>query len=408
MWTRLGLNRGFDRDLWLLLGEMFSRRLVLGFLEVVRPIYLSLIGFSPIQVGLIMTAGMVVSAFDSLIFGSLSDRYGRKPFILVGSLTSTFRLVLYALSQDFWILIIAQGIGTIGEGVGAGQPIVSGYIADKTEVRDRPHVFSVLAISSALSTTIGALMAYLPANFQTNLRVDAVAAHVLLFWMGVVLNGVSVAFALPIRESVTTRDHGPDASQAALPWKEVGKFSLIRATDGLGMGLVTQLLPLYFYLRFSAGAEDLAPFYALARFLAIPTYFLAPFLARKLGNVKSLIISRIVTGALIAVFAMASSFQLSIVLFVAYRLLFEFAMPMRQAFSAGIVQPHRTGTLLGISNSTRSFVQSLAPTITGYLFEFAFLSLPLFCSAILLALNGIQYHLFYARAEPPSRPRPGP
>jgi len=96
--TRLGLKRGFDRDLWLLLGEMFSRRLVLVFLEVVRPIYLSLIGFSPIKVGLIMTIGTFVSALDSLILGSLSDRYGRKPFILFGSISSTLRLVLYALS----------------------------------------------------------------------------------------------------------------------------------------------------------------------------------------------------------------------------------------------------------------------------------------------------------------------
>ena len=399
MLTVRGFKRGFDRDLWLLLGELFSRRLVMGFLEVVRPIYLSLIGFSPLQIGLIMTTGTVMSAIDSLVLGSLSDKYGRKPFILFGSITSTLRMVIYALSQDFWVLMIAQGMGAVGEGAGAGQPIVSGYIADKTKTSDRPHVFSVLAISSALSTAIGSLMAFLPAYFQDSLRVDEVSANVLLFWIGVVLNGLAIAFALPIRKARRPIEDRRDRPVTNLPWGKVRKFCVVRATDGLGMGLVSQLLPLYFHLRFGVGSEDLALYYAVARLLTIPTYLFAPLLAVKLGNIKCLIISRLITGAVIMVFAMAPTFPTSITFFMAYRLLFEFAMPMRQAFSVGIVEPHQTGTLLGISNAARSFVQSLAPTIAGYLFEAASLSLPLFSGAILLALNGVQYHLFYRRAE---------
>jgi MFS family permease len=399
MLTVRGFKRGFDRDLWLLLGEMFSRRLVMGFLEVVRPIYLSLIGFSPLQIGLIMTTGTVMSAIDSLVLGSLSDKYGRKPFILFGSITSTLRMIIYALSQDFWVLMIAQGMGAVGEGAGAGQPIVSGYIADKTKASDRPHVFSVLAISSAISASIGALMAFLPAYFQGSLSVDEVSANVLLFWIGVVLNGLAIAFALPIRKARRPIEDRRDRPATNLPWGTVSKFCVVRATDGLGMGLVSQLLPLYFHLRFGAGSEDLALYYALARALAIPTYIFAPLLAAKLGNIKCLVISRLVTGGVITVFALAPTFSTSVTFFMAYRLLFEFAMPMRQSFSAGIVEAHQTGTLLGISNAARSFVQSLAPTIAGYLFEAASLSLPMFSGAILLALNGIQYHLFYRRAE---------
>jgi len=203
-----------------------------------------------------------------------------------------------------------------------------------------------------------------------------VGSNILLFWIGAVLNGLAVIFALPIKDTRRKKEDRKDIHLTDLSWKEVGKFCIIRSTDGLGMGLVSQLLPLYFHLRFSAGSADLAPFYALARFLAIPAYFFAPIFADKLGNVKCLIVSRIVTGAVLAVFAMATNFQISTTLFVTYRLLFEFAMPMRQAFSAGIVDPRQTGTLLGISNSARSFVRSLAPTIVGYLFEFVSLSLP--------------------------------
>ena len=394
-------KRGLDRDLWLLLGEMFSRRLVMGFLEVVRPIYFSLIGFSPIEIGILMGIGTIVSAFESLIFGSLSDRHGRKLFILLGSIFSVFRLVLYAISRDFWVLIIAQGIGAIGEGAGAGQPIVSGYIADKTDVRDRAHVFSALAISSAASGTIGSLMAVLPAYFQVRLSLDEVSAHILLFWLGAAANAFAVACALPIKEPRKKREQERDVHLQGLSWKEVGKFSIVRSTDGLGMGLVTQLLPLYFYLSFGADSEDLAPIYALARVLTIPSFLFVPFFVSRLGNVKCLIISRIVTGLVIVFFAIASSFHVSAALFISYRLLFEFAMPMRQAFSTELVKSHQTGTMLGISNSSRAFFQSLAPAIAGYLFEVASLSIPLFSGAALLTINGLQYYVFYRK--PPSQ-----
>lgn len=398
MWARQGL-KGFDRDLWLLQSEMFLSRLVMGFLEIVRPIYLFLIGFDPLAIGFIMTVGTFIDALDTLVTGTLSDRYGRKPFILMGGIFSTIRMVLYALSRDFWILVIAQGIGALGEGPGAGQAVVSGYIADKTGVKERPRIFSVIAISLALSATIGSLMAALPAYFQISLNLDEVSSHTLLFWLGALINALAIFFMLPIKETRKKRENAEDIPPSNLSWGEIGKFCLIRSTDGLGMGLVTSLVPLYFHLRFDAGSEDLALIYALARFLAIPTYLFVPLLVSRLGNVKGLIISRIVTGATIAIFATAYSFQMAAALFATYRLLFEFAMPMRQAFSTELVESHQTGRMIGTSNSARQLAHSLAPTIAGYLFEIGSFSIPFFSGAALLAINGIQYHVFYRRRQ---------
>ncbi len=400
MVSYLRAKTGFDRDLWLLQGEMFTRRMVMSSLEIVRPIYLALIGFSPIEIGIITTVGTIATAVESLVFGSLSDKHGRKPFFLMGAIFSVLRLVLYATSRDFIILVLAQGIGALGEGAGAGQPIVSGFIADKTDVHSRPRVFSILAISSALSGTIGSLMAVLPAYYQTSMGLNDADAHALLFWIGAAINAAAIVFVLPIREPKRQRMTAEDrTSPRSLSWREIGKFSLLRSTDGVGMSLVSSLLPLYFYLRFGIGSEDLAPIYALARFLAIPTYIFVPAFSRKVGNVTGLVISRIVTGAVIAVFAIAPSFQTAGALFITYRLLFEFAMPMRQAFSTEIVKAHQTGTMLGIGNSARAFTQSLAPTIAGYLFEFASLSIPFFSGAAILAFNGVQYHLFYGGTD---------
>lgn len=399
---------GFDRDLKLLLASMIPHRIVIGFLEVMRVIYLYLIGLSALQIGVITTIGILASALESFVCGSLSDRYGRKPFLVMGGVFSVVRLILYAVSKDFWVLALAQGIGALGEGAGAGQPLVSGYITDKTRVEQRARVFSVIAISNAVSTTLGSIMAGLPALFQMRMGFNEVDSKIPLFWIGALLNTVSLVLVVMMGEAPRRVRTESEEESIPVSWKDISIFSFVRATDGLGMGLVTPLLPLYFYLRFGVGAEALAPVYAVARFLPVFAYAFVPLLVERLGNVRCLLIMRVLTGVIISFFAFAPSYLFGSLLFIVYRVLFEVAMPVRQSFATEIGGPLRTGTVVGVSSSARSVARSAAPVIAGFFFEEALLTVPLFAGAALLALNGLQYQFFYGRKSRGLRRAPSP
>jgi MFS family permease len=147
-------------------------------------------GFDPIAIGFVTGVGFAISVFESsALFGSLSDGYSRKLFIAMGSLMSSIRLLFYAVSMDFWLLVVAQGIGALGEGESVGQPVVSGYIADKVEDRvKRTHVFSLIAVINALALTIGSLLAVMPAYFEDILGLSKAEAHIPLFWAGFILS----------------------------------------------------------------------------------------------------------------------------------------------------------------------------------------------------------------------------
>jgi len=64
------------------------------------------------------------------------------------------------------MLVIAQGISAFGEDVGAGQPTITGIIADNTKVENRTKIFSIFAITKAVTSTFGSLLANLPIGLQ--------------------------------------------------------------------------------------------------------------------------------------------------------------------------------------------------------------------------------------------------
>lgn len=396
--SRLKLPDGFDRDMKLLLCSMASRRVVMGFLQVVRAIYFALLGFSPIVIGLLLSIATLVSAVHHITFGLLSDRFGRKPFLLLGGFFATMRMVIFAFSTDFWLLALGQGVGALGEGVGAGQPVVSGYISDKTSSRQRAPVFSTLAITNAIAATVGSLMAGFPTYFQKSLQLNVVEAHSLLFWIGTGASAVSLLLVLPIGEMKPERGKELGVKGGFLEvksWGVIGRFSLVRSTSGLGWGLIQSLLPLYFFLRFDVGSETLGPIYAVTRFLSIFSYLLMPRIVERFGDINALIASRLITVVLTVAFSITSLYPLAVALLIVFRTIILSTMPIRQSFATTIVDPEETATAIGISNFSRMALRSAAPTVAGYMFETLSLALPFLSGAGLIAANAMLYQAFF-------------
>jgi predicted MFS family arabinose efflux permease len=399
-WLRL--PEVFDRDLKLLLVSMSMRRIAMGFLQVVRAIYFALLGFSPVEIGLLLSIGTFVSALHSVSFGFLSDRFGRKPFIIVGGIFATLRMVIFAVSSDFWMLALGQGVGAMGEGAGAGQPVVSGYIAGKTNVENRSSIFSTLAVTNALAATAGSLMAGLPTYFQNTLALDVIGAHSLLFWIGAAGGFASFLFILPLKDVKAIRTTGevePQSPVKAHSWGVIARFSLIRATSGVGWGFIDSLLSLYVYVQFGVGGEVLGPVFAGARFLSVFSYILVPMIVNRFGAVSTIAATRLIVAGLSVVFSLTTWFPLAIALIVAMRVVLMFTMPIRQSFAAGMVEPRETATAIGISNFARMSVRTVAPTVAGYMFETISLTLPFFTGASFLAANGMLFMAFFGKRK---------
>ena len=398
----LRFPESFDRDLQLLTYSMAFRRVTMGFLQVVRAIYFSLLGYSPVQIGFLLSIATFVSALQSIVFGYLSDRYGRKVFLILGGIFASLRMIIFAMSSDFWLLALAQGVGALGEGAGAGQPVVSAYISDKSDILDRPKIFSTLAMTNALAATIGSLLAGLPAIFQKTWGFDIVGAHALLFWIGAVGSFISLLFALPLKDVKAAKKETVEGGGKFLnvkDWGAIARFSLVRSTSGLGWGFIESLLPLYFFIKFGVAGEVLGPIYAVTRFLSLFSYAFVPAVVERFGEIQAVVGSQIITVILTMAFSVTPWYPVAVVLMISLRVAIMFEQPIRQTLATTIFDPDETATAIGICNFSRMSLRSLAPTIAGYMFEAISLSLPFMIGAGLLAANGILYKVFYQRTD---------
>ena len=391
------LKIGFDRDMGLLTWSMFTRRIVMGFLQVVRAIYFALLGYNAVKIGLLLSIATLLSAVHHITFGYLCDRYGRKPFLILGSVFAAARTAIFAVSTDFWMLALGQSLGAMGEGVGAGQPVVSGYITDKVESRNRPNVYSSMAITNSLASTLGLSLGGLPLLVETRLGYNMVDSHQLLWWMCTAVNLFSLVFLFPLKEGerVQKITESESSGKAVKNWDIILKFSLTRSTSGLGWGMINSLMTLYFFERFGVGSEVLGPILALSRFLSIFTYLVTPRVVGRFGPIPTIVASRILSASVTVLFALSSWYSLAVLFMMLNRVIVLFTMPIRQTFASGMVSPEETATAIGVSNSARMGVRTIAPTLAGYMFEAVSLTLPFYTGAVLMALNGWFFWSFF-------------
>ncbi len=127
---------------------------------------------SKIEVGWFASSALVGAIFGALIAGSTSDKYGRKPVLIVAALLFFISALGSALPPTFTFVIVARFIG--GLGVGMASVLSPLYISEFSP----PSVRGRLVALYQLSIVIGILLAYLSnwklLNFsQTNLAAFA-------------------------------------------------------------------------------------------------------------------------------------------------------------------------------------------------------------------------------------------
>ncbi len=151
--------KALNRDAWLLFLTRFTRLFAYGLISVVLVFYLVGIGLSESQTGLLLTLTLIGDTAISLFLTTRADRVGRRRMLIIGALLMAAAGLVFAITRNFFWLVVAGTIGVIspsGNEVGPFLSIEQAALSHVVSDRARTEVFAWYTLTGSFATALGA------------------------------------------------------------------------------------------------------------------------------------------------------------------------------------------------------------------------------------------------------------
>lgn len=123
-----------------------------GIVLPLLPFYAERFGGRGIEVGLLIMVYSLIQLFMAPTWGRLSDRYGRRPILIIGLVGSALSYVVFAYAQSLTVLFVSRIMAGIG---GSTIPVAEAYVADVTAPEGRAGNMGLIGAAFGLGFVIG-------------------------------------------------------------------------------------------------------------------------------------------------------------------------------------------------------------------------------------------------------------
>ncbi|MGH7599868.1 MAG: MFS transporter, partial [bacterium] len=147
-------------DTHILFAARFSRMFAYGFLSVALALYLAQIGLSEKKIGLLLTLTLLGDAAISLWITTAADRIGRRRMLLLGAALMVLAGVVFVLTKNFALLLVAAIVGVIspsGNEIGPFLSIEQAALSQLAPDERRTKMFAWYNLVGSFATALGAL-----------------------------------------------------------------------------------------------------------------------------------------------------------------------------------------------------------------------------------------------------------
>jgi MFS transporter, DHA1 family, tetracycline resistance protein len=393
------------------------------------PFYADAFGASAVTVGLLFAVFSLGALVSGPVLGNLSDRYGRRPLLLLSQAGMLASLLVLAFATELWMLFL----GRIISGITAGNlTIAQAYITDHTRPDQRTRAFGVIGIAFGLGFAVGPAISGLLSSFDpaTASHAEQIAAMSRPLLLAAGLSGLSIVATATLLGDDRPRP-AADPDGAGPPPPAGRRLGVLEWRGYLAYFRRPQLAPLLlqFFLFSVAFAIFITGFalYAQRRF----TWDGHPFGSREVGYVYAYagVLGIIIQGGLLRRLSqrfgdpalVIAGFAFSVVGYVLLGVVGTIALLLVattiNAFGHGFVRPaltarithvvdrHEQGVVLGLTQSLHSLAAVIAPPLGNLLIDHDQLFWWAITAAVVSAIA--LSSAMAARREPPAAALPG-
>src|SRR5512146_2766982 len=122
------------------------------------PLFAARFGATPLVVGILQAAYPLMQFLGAPLLGRLSDRFGRKPILLVSQLGTLAGFVLLGFANALWLLFLSRIIDGLS---GANMSTAQAAIADSTTEKTRTQGLGLIGAAFGVGFILGPIIAYI-------------------------------------------------------------------------------------------------------------------------------------------------------------------------------------------------------------------------------------------------------
>jgi DHA1 family tetracycline resistance protein-like MFS transporter len=177
-----------------------------GIIIPLLPFYAETFGASPFQIGLLFAVFSLCQLFAAPVLGDWSDKYGRRPILIVSLLGTVVSFVMLALAHSFAMLFLAR----IVDGLSGGNiSTARAYVADVTEPKDRARAYGLIGVAFGLGFILGPALSGVLAKISITAPIwvaagiTAVATVMAWLWLPETVHRAHAGTGMPFKNLAT-------------------------------------------------------------------------------------------------------------------------------------------------------------------------------------------------------------
>lgn len=341
-----------------------------GFIIPLIPDYIKQFQADPALLGLLMAVYAGGQFIAAPIVGRLSDKFGRKPLLLVSIGGTFFSLLLLAFAPSIEFIFLARLLDGL---TGGNITVAQSYIVDITDGKSRAKGLGLIGMAFGLGFIVGPVFGGFLARF--GLAVPALVAAGIAF-----LNCILILTLLPESLSAERKEAIRNNPRRRFSFQELARTLRLPGTGvmltmiivySFGFTLFESTFSLFAaeHLRADTAARGLLLTY-VGLIIAFVQGGLVGTLAKKFDERRILLYALIIAAAALAVYGFTSNIIATALVLLPMSLASGIAGTLNRSLLSKSAPPETTGGTFGLSASIESLNRIIAPVIGAYAFTY--------------------------------------
>ena len=371
-----------------------------GFIAILLPVYLTVLGFSAFDVGVVATLALFGSALLTLAAGFLAARYDVRGLLLSTSALMIATGLAYAAANDYAVLLIVAFVGTINPSGGSTSvfvPLEHTVLSGAVQPARRTWAFARYSLIGALAGALGSLLAATP-DWLAPLGVGPLAAIKIMFGLYAFL-GVLGGFAYArIPHMKSTQRSAPLGPSRGIVYRLAALFAI----DAFAGGFVVQsLLALWLFEKFDLSLAAAGTFFFCSGLLAAFSFPVAAWIGSRIGLVNTMVFTHIPSSLCLIAAAFVPSLEWALGLLLVRAALSQMDVPTRSSYVMAVVTEAERPAAASVTAVPRSLASAASPALAGALFAAGLQVWPLVLCGVLKILYDLMLLFAFRHLRPP-------